>query len=74
MEYTIFKICDGNIELASGDIKILLTNESNSITLDDDTYWSLMEDKQHLIKNGLIFVSQKTIESKEVEKANKRSK
>lgn len=65
MEYTIFKICDGNIDLSKDDIHILLTDSNNSITLDDDTYWFVMEDRESLISNGLLYVNSKPLEIKE---------
>lgn len=68
MEYTIFKTCSGNVLLEKGEFKILLTDTENSVTLDDDTYWDLMEDKQHLISNGLIYVQQTPIIVETVEK------
>lgn len=65
MEYTIFKTCDGNIDLSKDDIHILLTDSNNSITLDDDTYWFVMENRESLISSGLIYVDSKPLEVKE---------
>lgn len=71
MEYTIFKICDGNIDLSKDNIHILLTDKNSSITLDDDTYWDVIGGRESLITNGLIYVESKPIEVKEDNKSKK---
>lgn len=76
MKYIIYKICDGNIDLSCDDIKIMLTDTYNCIEVDDDTYWHIMEKRQHLIASGLLYV--KMIDENEPtakeEKGNKKSK
>lgn len=75
MKYIIYKTCDGNIDLSCGDIKIVLTDTYNCIEVDDDTYWTIMEKRQHLIANNMLVVKRIDEEAekskKQVNKATK---
>ena len=71
MKYIIYKTCEGNVDLSTEDIKIMLTDAYNCIEVDDDTYWDVIEGRQHLIANNLLVV--KMIDE-EVEKKPSKTK
>ena len=72
MKYIIYKTCDGNIDLSNDNIKLMLTDTYNCIEVDDDTYWDIMETREHLIANGLLVV--KMVDEVEVEEPKKLKK
>lgn len=72
MKYLIYKTCDGNIDLSNDDIKLMLTDAYNCVEVDDDTYWNIMEDRQHLIANGLLTVKMVDEEVKEESKKSNK--
>lgn len=73
MKYIIYKTCDGNIDLSNDDIKLMLTDTYNCVEVDDDTYWNVMEGRQHLIANGLLVVKM-IDEVEDVKKSKKLTK
>ena len=76
MRYIIYKTCDGNVDLSNDDIKLMLTDTYNCIEVDDDTYWDIMENRQHLIANGLLVVKMfdENIDDNKEEKTKKSKK
>lgn len=78
MKYIIYKTCDGNIDLSNDNIKLMLTDTYNCVEVDDDTYWNIMEHRQHLIANGLLVVKMiddvEDIKEEETKKSKKSTK
>ncbi len=70
MKYRLTKIYGGNIELLYNEnIIVYLTDANPSITLTDDEYFSMPENKKDYVRNGLIVVE--TIEDEiEIPKQN----